>query len=332
MVIDKFASLLPPKSKSSPSGWISFNAPCCQHRGHKPDTRKRAGVIINEGIVYNCFNCKYTTGWQPGNPVGEKFKNLCLWLGANQDDIKQIIFEALKTEKADYQPEEYQQAVTFEEKELPEAAMSIREWIQSEYFQELSADINPVIDYIDNRGFNPLSDDFFWSPSPGFIDRVILPFRWGGKIVGSTARKITDGKPKYISDQHPSFVYNFDRQRSDQKYVLVAEGPFDALSVNGVALLTNSISDTAARLINSLGMMPVVVPDQDSAGLSIIDRAIELGWSVSFPNWEENVKDCAEAVNRYGKLFTVTDIIENAESSAIKISVRKNQLQSKLSR
>ena len=104
LVVDKFRTLIPPRAKSSPSGWTSFNAPCCGHRGHSPDTRKRGGLRFDNGIVFNCFNCKFTASWQPGRPITNKFKNLCKWLGASEDDIKELVFEALKTEAPDYVP------------------------------------------------------------------------------------------------------------------------------------------------------------------------------------------------------------------------------------
>ena len=153
LVLDKFRSLLP-KTKSSPSGWISFNAPCCHHRGHARDNRKRAGVMFSEGVVYNCFNCKYTASWQPGRNISEKFKSLCRWLGANDDQIKELVFEALKTESTDYEPDHFVEKVKFTEKELPEGAMSINEWVNSAYLPDISADIGPVIDYIYSRGFD----------------------------------------------------------------------------------------------------------------------------------------------------------------------------------
>jgi len=103
LVVDKFRSLLP-KIKNSPSGWMSFNAPCCHHRGHRADTRKRAGIMLSEGIVYNCFNCKFSTGWKPGSTLSPKFKTLCQWLGASSDTIKELTFEALKTEGEGYSP------------------------------------------------------------------------------------------------------------------------------------------------------------------------------------------------------------------------------------
>lgn len=333
LVVDKFRTLIPPRAKNSPSGWTSFNAPCCQHRGHSPDTRKRGGIRFDgNGIVYNCFNCKFSTGWQPGSPFGEKIKNLARWLGANEDDIKTMVFEALKTESDEYQPEQYEPKIEFTEKPLPEGSMSIKEWVNSECLSDIAEDIDKVIDYIHQRGFDPLSEDFFWSPAPGYEKRVIIPFLWQGKTVGNTARKVVEGKPKYLSDHHPHFVFNFDRQKENQKYILVCEGPFDALSVDGVALLTNDVADQQARIINSLGAEVIVIPDQDQAGVNLIKKAMHYNWAVAFPNWDPDIKDCAEAVQKYGKLFVVVDAIKTKQQGDIKITMALKQFEKRLER
>ena len=337
LVVDKFQTLVPPRIKSSPSGWISFNAPCCHHRGHSPDTRKRGGIRFDgNGVIYNCFNCKYTTGWQPGSPFGEKIKSLARWLGAGEDDIRTMVFEALKTEREDYETVEYKPKVDFEEKPLPEHSMSLMDWsgiIEGEIEEQIGSKFIEVLRYLMSRGYsNPFEHDFYWSPTPGYIDRVIIPFRWQGRLVGSTARKIVDGIPKYISNQHPHFVFNFDQQKDDQKYVLVCEGPFDALAVNGVALLTNDIADQQARIIDSLGAEVIVIPDQDRAGLALIDRAIHYNWAVAFPNWDDGVKDVSEAVLKYGKLFVIVDAISTAQSGEMKLTLYKKKLEQKLQR
>lgn len=329
LVVDKFRSLLP-KIKNSPSGWISFNAPCCHHRGHRADTRKRAGIMLSEGIVYNCFNCKFSTGWKPGSTLSPKFKTLCQWLGASDDTIKELTFEALKTEGEGYVPTQYiEQKIEFEEKLLPEGAMPINDWINSGYLEEIIDDLEPVIDYVQTRGFDPLSENFYWSPAPGYTNRVIIPFFYHGKIVGNTARKIGEGRPKYLSDQHPFFVYNVDAQKEEYKYLFVSEGPFDALSVGGVALLTNEISEQQSRIINNIGKETIVIPDQDRAGLILIDQAQKLGWKVAFPNWDEDIKDCADAVKRYGKLFVIIDLIKSATDNPAKIEIEKRKLLNK---
>ena len=333
LVVDKFRTLLPPRAKSSPSGWTSFNAPCCQHRGHSPDTRKRAGIRFDgNGIVYNCFNCKFTTGWQPGSSIGEKMKTLCRWLGASEDTIKELVFEAMKTEGDDYRPSQQETKLEFTDKELPEGAMPLLEWVNSKYWKDISLELELVIAYVVSRGYDPFDGNFYWSPASGYESRVIIPFKWEERIVGNTARKVTSGKPKYLSDQHPHFVFNFDQQKENQKYIFVCEGPFDALAVGGVALLTNEIAEQQSRIINSLGAEVIVIPDQDRAGLVLFDRAAELGWAVAMPNWDSDVKDTADAVLRYGRLFVIVDAIKTAQQGQIKINMAKKQQEHKIER
>jgi aspartate aminotransferase-like enzyme len=50
------------------------------------------------------------------------------------------------------------------------------------------------------------------------------------------------------------------------------------------------------------------------------------------PNWDNDVKDVADAVKRYGKLFVIVDAIKTAQRGAIKINMAKKQQEQKLSR
>jgi DNA primase len=169
-----------------------------------------------------------------------------------------------------------------------------------------------------------------WSPE--LADRVIVPFFYQGRIVGYTARKITPKGVKYLSDHHPHFVFNVDNQKEHQQYMFVCEGPLDAIAVGGVALLTNAVAEQQYRIINNLGHQVIVIPDQDRAGLELIDRAIERGWSVAFPNWDPDVKDAADAVARYGRLFVTVDCILTAQQGEIKITMARKQLEAKIKR
>lgn len=330
LVLDKLQQLLPARAKQSPSGWISFNAPCCEHRGQGKDTRKRGGVKFSDGFVYNCFNCKYTASWQPGRPISNKLKSLLKWMNASDDEINKLVFEAMKTETPDYKASDFVTHVTFTDKELPEGSLPISEWLNEDLDPATELNLAGIVQYVYDRGYDPTSSHFYWTPLPGFGDRVIIPFVYQGRIVGYTARRITQGRPKYISDQHPFFVFNLDNQQANQKYTLITEGPFDAMAINGVALLTNGIGEQQARLIAELGTKPILIPDQDLAGLAAIDQAAELGWGVAFPNWDEDIKDSADAVLRYGKLFVVVDAINTAQWGTIKIELAKKKLETHL--
>ena len=102
----------------------------------------------------------------------------------------------------------------------------------------------------------------------------------------------------------------------------VFEGSIDAIMLGGIAVLTNEISPEQALQITQLGKQVIVVPDQDKPGIRMAEQAIELGWSVSFPNWAEDIKDAGEAINRYGRLATMISILKNVETTELKSKLR----------
>jgi hypothetical protein len=73
-----------------------------------------------------------------------------------------------------------------------------------------------------------------------------------------------------------------------------------------------------------------VVPDQDEAGMKLVDRAVELGWAVSIPEWPSHIKDVNDAVKEFGKLCTLIDIMRSRETSRIKIEIAKKRLKGRL--
>ena len=155
---------------------------------------------------------------------------------------------------------------------------------------------------------------------------VLIPFTYNDKVVGWTARFLDNKIPKYINHSQPGYVFGIDLQHTNWQHVIVTEGIFDALSISGLAVMHNTISDSQARLIRSLGKEVIVVPDQDTAGLELIDRAVALGWAVSIPDWPADVKDVNDAVIRWGRLATLVTIMQARETSRIKIELRKKQL------
>jgi DNA primase len=157
--------------------------------------------------------------------------------------------------------------------------------------------------------------------------RIIIPFIWQGRTIGYTARAIEDNvKPKYHSNYEPNFVFNINNQLADSKFVIVCEGPFDAMSIDGVAVLNNECNETQADIIESLGREVIVVADRDRAGAKMINNAIEYGWTVSYPVWLETCKDVNEAVVKYGKLFVLKTILDSKHSSKLKIELMKKKL------
>lgn len=333
-------NLLSGHRKSSQSGWISFDAVCCHHNGHNKDSRGRGGIISNPngGISYHCFNCQWKTSYIPGRPLSFKFRKLLRWLGADDNEIQRLVIEALRIRDL-IDPatvEEPEERIEFEPRKLPKEALSFMAIAEFYTLAEKNfpKEFVNAVAYIYRRKIDMSKYELFWSPEVEhkLSHRVIIPFYYKEKIVGYTARAFEDGiTPKYHSDHPSQFVFNLDQQRKTNKFVIVCEGAFDAMSIDGVAVLSADISEQQAELIEELGKRVIVVPDFDVhinkqgkkvwPGRQLIKRAIEYGWTVSFPVWSEQVKDISEAVVKYGKLFALKDILANTESNSVKIQL-----------
>jgi hypothetical protein len=319
---------LPAKRKQSNSGWISFNAPCCVHNGESADRRKRGGIkSTDQGWSYHCFNCGYTSSFILGRNLSFKARKLLSWLNVPQEEIERINLESLRHRSIQGVIEERQQIysalqnINFEERELPPGFVIVDHNTPTHY--QYLRDRSIPLDY--PMGVNAGEPTEKWSPRPG----IIIPFTYQNRVVGHTTRFFDDKTPKYIHDIQPGYVFGTDLQQESWQYVIVTEGVFDALSISGLALLHAEINDAQARLIRGLGKEVIVVPDQDEAGIKLIDRALELGWSVSVPDWQD-CKDVNDAVIRYGKLATLVSIMQARDTSKIKIELRKKWLLKKL--
>jgi hypothetical protein len=309
-------AFLPAKKKNTSSGWISFNAPCCVHQGENTDKRHRGGLkpTPDGSWSYHCFNCGYTCSFVLGRTLTFKARKLLQWLNVPGEEIERINLESLKHKSIAGLLNERQEIVEklsnieFEDRDLP-------------------ADTQPLNDqaqvYLEQRHVS-LNYPFLYKtmPRPG----IVIPFTHDNQVVGHTTRFLDDRTPKYIQDIQHGYVFGTDLQRDEWQYAIVVEGVFDALAINGLAVLHAEINNAQVRLIRNLGREIIIVPDQDEAGMKLIDRAIELGWAVSIPEWPEGCKDINDAVIRLGKLGTLLTILENKETSRIKIEIRKKHL------
>jgi hypothetical protein len=320
---------LPAKRKPTPSGWLSFTAVCCQHNGSTRDTRGRGGLKATEaGWSYHCFNCAYTASFIMGRTLSVKARRLLGWMGVPDNEIEMLNLESLRHKNIHGILSERQQVwnaisdIQFGElDELPPFAELVTPELQSQWDYLRSRRVPedfPVLTAVQNDGVH-------WTRP-----QVIIPFTYNNVMVGWTARMLDGKQPKFISHSQPGYVFGTDLQHKDWQHVIVTEGIFDALSIGGVAVMHNTISDLQARLIRSLGKEITVVPDQDTAGVELIDRAVDLGWAVSIPEWPEGCKDVNDAVIAMGRVGTLLTIMAAKETSRIKIELRKKQLVKKI--
>lgn len=322
LVYDTVIAHLPSKRKTTPSGWTSFNAPCCHHNGTTQDSRQRGGLIKNQtqdGVSYHCFNCGFKASWQTGRKLSGKMKLLLQWLGASDDTITKLALAVLQFNETQGFQQTIVELPKFVDKPLPDGAQPIDENTPDN-----------ILQYMKSRQLNVDDYDFHWTPKLGYKDRLIMPFyhkeyNSERRIVGWTARKINEGSPKYMSEQQPGYVFNLDAQNWQRIFCIVVEGPFDAIGVDGIALLGSEVKDQQALAINALNKKVILVPDRDDNGHKLMEQAIELGWSVSMPDWSDDVKDVNDAVIKYGRMYTLHTLVSSTEDSELKIKLRSKK-------
>lgn len=314
-------SLIPGKKKRTHSGWYSFNAICCSHRGHRSDTRSRGGLKIDgHNWVMHCFNCGYSCSFNLGKTIKPKTRSFLIWCGVDSEQVQKWSLESLQHKDLldSLIPERSSIFIRFKQKELPKGEL---------------LDINNdkhkfYVDYLIKRKVDLSSYKFYVNPDGKGREKygIIVPYSFRNKIVGSTIRFLDNRIPKFLNDQQPGYIFNFDKQKDDWQVCIVTEGIFDAISIDGVALMHDDISNEQANVLAQLNRTIIVVPDFDKTGLKLTDRALELGYKVSLPKWEPGIKDVNDAVVKYGKLATLLSIIESASNSKIKIELRKKQI------
>lgn len=311
------------------------------HNGETADTRGRGGMVFNAdgGTSYHCFNCNFKASYQPGRHLTYKFRKLLSWLGADENTVKRLQIDALRIKdlvSPEILVEHEHEEIKFRPRSLPEEAQTFQ--ALSNFYtlnddRDVPQNFHDAVIYSAGRGIDLSKYELMWTPETAYnLDqRIIIPFTWKGQVIGYTSRAFRDNiKPKYHSNYETNYVFNTDQQQPDYKFVVVCEGPFDAMAIDGVAVLSNDCSETQADIIDSLGREVIVVPDYDRAGMKLIDRALEYGWAVSFPIWQGSAKDISEAVEKYGRLFVLSSILEGKETNRLKIELFKKKLYNKV--
>ena len=268
----------------------------------------------------HCFNCGFKCNFVLGRIITPKTRSLLTWCGIDETQIQRWSLESLQNKDLlDFTKPQKKIKIKFDEFTLPEDSVLI----------DPTNTLHKIyIDYLHQRKIDINSYPFLVTPDAKgrMANRVIIPYTYKNKIVGQTSRFLDDRIPKYLNEQQPGYVFNVDVQKPEWQVCIVTEGIFDALAIDGVAVMHDEISPDQARLLSTLNKQIIVVPDRDQTGMKMCDKALEMGYSVSLPNWDVDVKDINDAVVKYGKLPTLLSIIQCATNSKIKIEMQRKKI------
>ena len=213
------------------------NCPFCVERGEvRPDTKQRLGISLDPKMfAVHCFNCGYS-----GNPLTlltdlepfqKSFVELRELLGDLGSEVPQVQSEQLEVGL----PKSYRALLKGKVNMYHAAAIG--------YLADRNLTNNTIIDY-----------QFGYCRMGRFQNRIIIPIRFNGRLVGYQGRAIKDTHvPKYLFNKGfkgAKYLFNYDRAIK-RDTVIIVEGVFDALVFpkSSVAIFTNRLSDQQRLLI-----------------------------------------------------------------------------------
>lgn len=320
-ILEYIYDLLPADKKQRSNGWIYFNCPSCYHTENS-DSKKRGNILFtDDGFVYQCFNCKFKTGFHLGLSLNKKNLQWLDDLGATSEQIK-TLKKMIKEYNDQCNDESSEQKIVYRPRtirKIPEMYESINESLKNKVD---SPTLTKVMNYIVQRNPHLLEwTDLMWAEGQ---NHFLIPCYEFGEVVGYTLRSLNDyAKNKYIHYTPEGYVHNFDSLLKERKYNILCEGDLDALAVDGIGILSSEFTPERLKRILTYnnGQELIVCPDRDKAGAKLVKQILDedLPFSVSFPNWSRGIKDVEEATRKYGRLYTIYTIIGMREKDKQKI-------------
>ena len=305
------------QSKSKPN-WYNTQCMVCLDHTNKG---LRGGFYFEEPdvVAYSCFNCSHSARYDPhddkNSHITKDMRKLLDAYNIPRDQVSEVIRDNLSispSTKVEVKPSSYEPKVLT----LPE------------HFYELStasdSDMWKIIatHYLKSRLINPSDHILYLSTGEGFnakewFGRIIIPIYKDRKLVYYHGRGLTESvTPKYktVSGDKSSVLYNYDEIFTySEKPIFITEGWFDAVLVNGVAILGKFITEEQKYWLNRSSRSKIVIPDRYGDASKLISYALTNGWDISFPDFGK-CKDITEAMLKFGKLFVINSIMNNIKS------------------
>jgi len=245
-------------------------------------------------------------------------ESLLTWLGVDEQLILKIKFEAFRLSQG------ATTTITVVKRRKPK---EIEDFPGEAFIYDNPSAYPKHVEFLRSRGFLPDDFPFMASSSLIYKNRIIIPFMLDDVLIGYSARSMNPKDyMRYIMKTTTDYVFGLEKIKEDDDFIFVTEGLFDALSINGIALMHNEINAAQLSLIQSLKKRVIIVPDLDKSGLSLnpnslIETALTYGWGVSFPEW--NCKDVNEAYVKYGQLFTTVHLLKQTITDPLTIKLQQ---------
>ena len=296
--------------RESSLGFRSVICQCCN------DYKERGAFKITPTeVIYNCFNCSTKATYNSSdNKISKKFKKILQDFGISKDEIDKVDgslrlegLRLLKNETPAISLDSIKQISFYTpEVNLPENSVRVG---------SVNCD-NLITQRISNylteeRALTINSYPFYYCNDIKYKNRIIIPYFKYDKIIYWQARTMVKSEiPRYRNCEVPksAIIFNVDElTKFSNDPLFVCEGVFDAIHLNGIALLGGTISEVQLELLKKSKRPLIFVIDKDQVGKSLGFKVLKekLG-SITIP---DGVGDVTDKIKREGKSWTIYSLI-----------------------
>lgn len=292
--------------QQSGTGWLVGKCPLCN------DYKVRGGFKFeDEQVIYNCWNCSTASRYTEfSGQMSKKFRSVLHAFNIDDDEIRSVVNTALFFKKGESDKITLSKLTkvntTTPPVKLPAKSFPLGHPEFVDYQEKL-------VDYLVDRKVNFDRYNFFFSLEPRFLNRIIIPYYRSGQLIYWQARHI-DNAEKLRYDNAPvsreAVMFNMDELNSYSDLPLfVCEGIFDAMMVNGVALLGSRLNEAKVDLISKSSRRIVFVIDKDKNGRTLAKEVLDHDWEIAFA--PSGTEDLNESVRRFGLCYTARELIKS---------------------
>jgi hypothetical protein len=268
-------------------------------------------------LFYNCFNCGIDGTFDPHREYSfsKHMPGILKAYGVPLRDCYALIQNKNPSENREVKP----QRLSFDTIDLPD-----------HFYPLLSGnEDNPIVqralDHLINvRRIDPYEHKYFLSTGEtrstdprdvsiarSCANRLIIPAYVNDDLIGYECMALGDQTKKYLRfGSNLIHGYNNIFNQDSRTPLFVHEGYWDSTYFNGVAVLTNKLTNKQIELLERSSRPKVVIPDRMNTSHRLAEMALDLEWGLSLPAIRP-YKDVSEAVQHYGTLFVQKSAMEN---------------------
>jgi hypothetical protein len=287
-------------------GWHGVKCKCCN------DYKPRAGFNFeSEKIRYSCFNCGTSQSYLKNSTyMYHDFRQILNTYGISDSEIDMALGKSFFTKDQIILAKKKAESYIIDTP-LPEQSYQIVNVDENDPWSMVAAE------YLESRGLTLTDHSWFLCNQESFRDRLIIPYYLDNRIIYWQARSfLEDAKKRYVNATSPiePILFGYEElTKHTTAPLFIMEGVFDAISIGGVSMLGSKLYKQRIEAFTKSRRRKIFVidkKDKQNNGYKLGVDAVKHGWEITFVSGD--TRDVNHAVTKYGKLWTIRNLIENA--------------------